>query len=320
MELLQLQYFLKIAETGNMTRAAEELFISQSSLSRTIARLEKDLGVQLFDRIGRQIHLNAYGQVFLNRTTQMFFQLDEARKEINDLSGNYDHHINVAVTIPGILTFFMERYVDMTRENKFSQFYIDRTQQTSVLECGKVDFVITGDRVENDKFRWDYLLHDSILALVPKGHPIGENNTISMAELIGAPVVCSPANVGIRPLVEDYFATVGAVPNVVFEENDMDMTIQLVQNQVGIAFIAQHNLVQYLQNHIQWEDGIDPEIPGIHMCRIRDRCAFMDIGVVSLRSRFWSHADKSFLSRLQSYCSDMDETIHHPGEADLELI
>ena len=61
MDLLQMQYFLKIAETGNMTRAAEELYISQSSLSRTIARLEKDLGVKLFDRVGRQIQLNEFG-------------------------------------------------------------------------------------------------------------------------------------------------------------------------------------------------------------------------------------------------------------------
>lgn len=310
MELLQLKYFLKIAETGNMTRAAEELYISQSSLSRTISRLEKDLGVQLFDRVGRQIRLNQYGKIFLARTKQMFYQLDEAKREIADLNGQYDQCINIAVTIPGILTFFLERYVDMSREIKFSQFFIQRTELAEVLENGKVDFVITGDHVENEQLCWDYLFHDSILALVPKGHPLSGSTIISLSQLIGQPVICSPSGIGIRPLVEDCFATVGACPNVVFEENDSDMFIQLVQNKVGIAFIAQHNLVRYLHKHIHWEEGMDPEIPGITMCRISDDCAFMDIGLVSLRSRYWSVSDKRFLEALQMYCHDLDRTLH----------
>ena len=105
MELLQMRYFIKIAESGNMTKAAEELFISQSSLSRTIARLESDLGVKLFDRIGRQIYLNDFGRVFLARAKQVFLQLEEAQREIRDLQGNGTHTIHVGITIPGILTF-----------------------------------------------------------------------------------------------------------------------------------------------------------------------------------------------------------------------
>lgn len=67
MELLQLEYFLTVAKLEHMTKAAQELRIAQPALSKTIARLEQDLGVPLFDRQGRKIRLNPYGQAFMKK-------------------------------------------------------------------------------------------------------------------------------------------------------------------------------------------------------------------------------------------------------------
>ena len=66
-ELLQLHYFLKVAKLEHMTKAAQELRIAQPALSKTIARLEEDLGVPLFDRKGRNIRLNSFGKVYLKK-------------------------------------------------------------------------------------------------------------------------------------------------------------------------------------------------------------------------------------------------------------
>ena len=65
MEMLQLKYFVTVARLEHMTKAAEELHIAQPALSKTIARLEEDLGAPLFERQGRQIRLNPYGKAFL---------------------------------------------------------------------------------------------------------------------------------------------------------------------------------------------------------------------------------------------------------------
>lgn len=86
MELLQLKYFQTVARLEHMTKAAEELHIAQPSLSKTIARLEKDLGVPLFDRQGRQITLNPFGKVFLKRVERIFHELSEGEREIKDLA------------------------------------------------------------------------------------------------------------------------------------------------------------------------------------------------------------------------------------------
>lgn len=70
MEWNQLQYFQAVAQLEHFTRASETLSVSQPTLSRAIARLEKEIGVPLFDREGRTVSLNRYGQIFLNRVNR----------------------------------------------------------------------------------------------------------------------------------------------------------------------------------------------------------------------------------------------------------
>lgn len=80
MELLQLYYFRTVAKNQHMTNAAEELRIAQPALSKTIARLEEDLGVPLFDRQGRSIKLNTFGQAFLRKVETALNALEDGRK------------------------------------------------------------------------------------------------------------------------------------------------------------------------------------------------------------------------------------------------
>jgi DNA-binding transcriptional LysR family regulator len=87
MELLQLHYFQTVARLEHMTKAAEELKIAQPSLSKTISRLEEDLGAPLFNRQGRNIRLNQFGKVFLTRVDRIFRELEEGKREIRDMAG-----------------------------------------------------------------------------------------------------------------------------------------------------------------------------------------------------------------------------------------
>lgn len=87
MELLQLQYFLAVARLEHMTEAARSLHVTQSSLSKTIQRLEEDLGVPLFDRTGRRLRLNEFGSRFLRRSERALFELNQGKQEMRDLSG-----------------------------------------------------------------------------------------------------------------------------------------------------------------------------------------------------------------------------------------
>ncbi|MHB8148225.1 MAG: LysR family transcriptional regulator, partial [Vulcanimicrobiaceae bacterium] len=86
MELQQLAYFRVVARTEHFTQAAEELAITQPALSRAISRLERDLGVALFDHRGRSVRLNRYGRAFLRHAERALVALEEGRREVGDLS------------------------------------------------------------------------------------------------------------------------------------------------------------------------------------------------------------------------------------------
>ena len=83
MELLQLYYFERIAKYQSMSKAAEELHVSQPSLSSCISRLETELGTRLFDRNGRKLVLNSYGRYFLNKTQQILELVNECKMPMN---------------------------------------------------------------------------------------------------------------------------------------------------------------------------------------------------------------------------------------------
>src|SRR5579875_1786359 len=113
MEWHQIQYFQMVAETEHFTRAAEILSISQPALSRAISKLEEELGVQLFDRTGRNIVLNKYGKMFLQRVERSIQEIELGKQEIHDMihpdhgtiSLSFLHSLGISF-IPGILKGF----------------------------------------------------------------------------------------------------------------------------------------------------------------------------------------------------------------------
>src|SRR5690349_20732379 len=84
MELHQLRYFVAIADTGNFTRAAERMHVTQPSLSQQILNLEKEVGHKLFHRLGRKAVLTEAGTVFLERARRILFEVEDATKELGD--------------------------------------------------------------------------------------------------------------------------------------------------------------------------------------------------------------------------------------------
>ena len=82
LELQQLKYFKAVADIGKISEAAEALFISAPALSTSISRLEKELGVQLFDRTNSRITLNAQGLILLRHVNQISDTLEDAKQEL----------------------------------------------------------------------------------------------------------------------------------------------------------------------------------------------------------------------------------------------
>lgn len=115
MDLQSLLYFKKIAELEHFTKAANELHIAQPSLSRTINNLENELGVAVFDRVGKYIKLNTYGKILLERTNRVFKELDGITTDIEESKKDFDTTVIISLSsaskiLPEIIMEFNKIY------------------------------------------------------------------------------------------------------------------------------------------------------------------------------------------------------------------
>lgn len=146
MDWHQINYFQTVAQVQHITRAADLLSISQPALSRSILKLEDELGVQLFDRKGRNIYLNRYGRMFLNRVEQSIKQIEIGKQEIWDeihpdngtISLSFLPSLGINV-VPNIISTFQKTYPNV----KFQLTQISNQQIIEQLKSRNVDLALT---------------------------------------------------------------------------------------------------------------------------------------------------------------------------------
>ncbi|WDM24226.1 LysR family transcriptional regulator [Paenibacillus polymyxa] len=237
MELLQLQYFLTVARLEHVTEAARSLHVTQSSLSKTIQRLEEDLGVPLFDRTGRKLRLNEFGSRFLHRAERALFELEQGKQELSDLSspehGTLELAVTTASTLPNILREFRKK-------RPYIQFHVQMltTQEmVTLLHRGEVDFCLSSPPIEGDDIECQIVFIDPILVAVPKGHRLADRSSVTLKDLRDEWFVGVKRGYGTRDLVDSVCKSEGFVPKYVYEGDEPARLSMLVEAEIGIAFI-----------------------------------------------------------------------------------
>lgn len=237
MELLQLQYFITVARLEHMTEAARSLHVTQSSLSKTIGRLEEDLGVPLFDRTGRKLRLNGFGRSFLRRAERALFELEQGKREIRDLSSPEHGTIKLAVatasTLPDILRAFRKK-------RPYIQFLVQMLtlqEMLALLHKGEVDFCLSSPPIQEDDIECEIVFVDPILVAVPVGHRLADRSSVSLDELRDEWFVGVRKGHGTRDLVDAVCHAVGFAPKYVYEGNEPARLSAFVEAGIGIAFM-----------------------------------------------------------------------------------
>jgi len=141
---MPLRYFQVVARLENVTRAAEELYIAQPSLSKTITRLEESVGVPLFERQGRRIRLNHFGKTFLKRVERSLNELEEGQREVADLAGLERGSVTVGATASPQLPHIFREYLTLHPHVNFR--FLQVTQHPEVQERlmnGEIDLCIS---------------------------------------------------------------------------------------------------------------------------------------------------------------------------------
>ncbi len=241
MELQQLEYFRVVARTEHVTQAAEELAITQPALSRAVARLERDLGVALFDHRGRSVKINRYGRAFLRHVERALGALDEGRRELTDLADRdagviafgFAHALGTSV-VPDLIAGFRRQHPRARFQllQNASHIIVDE------LEAGEVDLALVspmapaGERIESLE-----LASEELYLAVPHDHRFAKRKSVRLSELRDDTFVCLRQGYGLRMLTDRFCAQAGFTPKIAFEGEEIATLRGLVAVGLGVAII-----------------------------------------------------------------------------------
>ncbi|MGH8163608.1 MAG: LysR family transcriptional regulator [Rhodanobacteraceae bacterium] len=241
MELQQLRYFAAVARTEHVTQAAEELAVTQPSLSRAMSRLERDVGIALFEHHGRSIRLNRYGRAFLRHVERALAAIDEGRREIVGLADaasgvvafGFAHALGTRV-VPDLIAGFRKQYPDARFQLAQNASHIILAE----LEAGEVDLALVSPLpAANDRVGAIELTSEELFLVVPHEHRFAKRRTVRLHEVRDDSFVCLRKGYGLRALTDDFCAQAGFAPNISFEGEEIATVRGLVAAGLGVAII-----------------------------------------------------------------------------------
>jgi DNA-binding transcriptional LysR family regulator len=292
MELLQLQYFVAVARLEHMTEAAHSLHVTQSSLSKTIQRLEEDLGVPLFDRKGRKLRLSEFGRTFLRRAERALFELEQGRQELSDLSGPEHGTLELAVTTASSLPHILREFRKKRPHIQFHVQMVSAEKMAALLRRGEVDFCLSSPPIQEDDIECQIVFTDPILVAVPKGHRLADRSTVSLIELRNEWFVGVKKGYGGRDFVDSLCQSAGFVPKYVYEGDEPARLNSLVEAEIGIAFIP----------------STASSLDHIHCLRIENHELVRQIALLWNKSRYLSRAALEFRQVVKDYFKALSKT------------
>ena len=208
--LQQLKYFRELARNEHLTRTAEKLYITQTTLSNTIKNLESQLGIKLFDRVGRTIQLNEAGKLYLAYVNDALQALESAEAALNDHKKGKQQSVSIATVNSKLwaqqVQGFRTRYPSYNlRQNSF-----DRTLFRNMLFNHEVDFVMAGTADLSLSGLSHHVIREEQLYLcVPPGHPLAGRTSIFLAEAKDEAFINLPKSDAFRSFCDDMFKKAG---------------------------------------------------------------------------------------------------------------
>lgn len=242
MELSQLYYFRTTARLQHFTRAAEQLHISQPSLSKSIANLEEELGAPLFEREGRQVRLTAYGQEFQARVEDILSRVDDAKSAVQDMVLGMRGEVHLAssfpITAPSMVYDYQYRFFAEHPNISLHLHLLDCERMEELLEEREMDFGVSLVKPSRPGIACRALYADQLGLIVGSRHPLAGRKSVRLEELAGEKFLCNSSAPDPGDSARHMCALAGFVPNIIYEGDSADLIGEAVSAGMGISFVS----------------------------------------------------------------------------------
>ncbi|WP_075292134.1 LysR family transcriptional regulator [Pararhizobium arenae] len=240
--LRQLQYFIAVAEQGSVTRAAQNLSISQSSITEAVKELETDLGVELFERHPRGLHITHNGHQFLRHATKILADVSDARRSFSlEQTSRSGGKLNLGVTslVAGyVLSDLLARYRRACPGVDVSAIEDNGSYLEHLLIGGELDVAVMVISNLRDRMALQAeIIETSPYRLwLPLGHPLVSADIISVADIAKEPLIMLTVD-EIEENTGKLLSALGARPHVAFRTRSVEAVRSLVATGAGIALL-----------------------------------------------------------------------------------
>ncbi|MFL6561720.1 MAG: selenium metabolism-associated LysR family transcriptional regulator, partial [Bacillus sp. (in: firmicutes)] len=249
MDLHQLYVFTKVVEHKSFSKAADDIFLSQSTVSSHIQALEKMLNMNLFDRVGRESILTPQGERLYQWALKLLLIKDQALLDLKEGMTDLRGMIRVAASsvpgqfmIPRMVKQFREQYPNVT-------FHINQSSSKLVAEKvlnGSVDVGILGDKYENEKLRYIPLLKEKLVLITSNQNDLA--GPVNIEEIFNQPFVMRNSNSGTNALLERFLKK-NKIPkdqlNIIAYTESGQSLMQFVIQDIGISIISEIAATEY---------------------------------------------------------------------------
>ena len=288
MDSANLQAFVKIAETGSFSLAANELFITQPAISKRIKQLESQLGSQLIDRIGKHSQLTQTGKVLLPKARQILQDIDSVKQQISDLAGNpmgslsmaTSHHIGLH-RLPPVLREFNQRFGAVELDLNF----MDSEQACRLIEHNELELaVVTLPFKSSEKLTFRPVWNDQLVVCCALDHPLSQIESPRLDDLLEHPTVLPSHGTFTRDAIEQALKAVRGKLAINMETNYLETIKMMVSVGLGWSILPASMMDQTL-----------------HQVALDEFHSSRTLGVVLNRQRSLSKAAEAMLELLEKF-------------------
>lgn len=250
MDIKQIQYFLAVVTTGSFSKAADELYTTQASISKHVIALEKELGFALFDRSKRKISLTQAGETFLKHARSLNADYQAMLADLSKYKSSPTFSI---IAIPVIAQYGITSYVAQFKiAHPKLNFSLDEREAASILAAlnnHQYDLAFIRDyTLDSETYSFLKIARDQLQLLVSKNHPLAGRKSVSLAELADENFIMFDKGTLVHELTVDACRQAGFEPRIFYASLRVESILGLVVSNSGIALMME-KIVSYHQPH-----------------------------------------------------------------------
>lgn len=217
MEFYQLLCFVEVAKYENMTTASQKMYVSQSSLSKTIARLEKNVGMQLFDRVGTTIKLNAYGRELLKSAEQIIVKVKRTELLLEQMHNGEYGSVTIGSTLFSYLDDLVENFIMLHPNISIKTVSGSADLLQRELLNGGIDLIISTYPYSDTDFKEIPIFKEPMGVCMAKDHPLADKESLSIQDLHYEKFIINNPSSDKSNQTMRVCEAAGFIPNVIFE-------------------------------------------------------------------------------------------------------